>query len=114
MWNICASYTFFRKALLTQIQMYDDPSRVFLNTVLRDIPYLANCSQDTITTLSMSMKIDFLENGAIYYNVGNEQKCISIINEGAINLQTTMDSGNDLILEKLQRGSILGAYNMLI
>lgn len=114
LWNLCASYSFFKKALLTQIQLYDDSQRVFLNIALRDIPYLAHCSQDTITTLSMSMKIDFLESGAVYYNVGNEQKCLSIINEGQINLSTVMDNGIPLVLEKLRRGAILGAYNMLI
>lgn len=62
----------------------------------------------------MSMKIDFLEKGAAYYHVGDEQKCLSIINEGSIVLRTEMDNGTVIDLERLRRGAILGSYNMLI
>ena len=65
-------------------------------------------------TLSMSMKIDYLEKGAVYYNVGDLQNCLSIVNEGCIVLRTTMDNGVELDLEQLKRGAIIGAYNMLI
>lgn len=67
LYEVCAKYPFFRKALINAIQLYDDHSKVFLNSVLRDVPYLANCSEDTISALTLSMKQDFLEPGAIYY-----------------------------------------------
>lgn len=44
LFKLCADYPFFRNALLTQIKLYDDPQRVFLNIALRDIPYLAKCT----------------------------------------------------------------------
>ena len=56
LYDICASYPFFRKAIINAIQLYDDQTKVFLNSVLRDVPYLANCSEDTISSLALSMK----------------------------------------------------------
>jgi CRP-like cAMP-binding protein len=40
LYEICSQYPFFRRALINAIQLYDDNTKVFLNSVLRDIPYL--------------------------------------------------------------------------
>jgi len=55
-YTICAAYPFFRKALISAIQLYNDQTKVFLNSVLREIPYLKDCSEDTISSLALSMK----------------------------------------------------------
>jgi CRP-like cAMP-binding protein len=60
------------------------------------------------------MKYDYLENGAVYYGIGDHMKCFSIIQDGTIELQTVMDNGTPVVLERLTRGAILGAYTMLI
>ena len=60
------------------------------------------------------MKSDFLENGAVYYGIGDHMKCFSIVQDGNIELQTVMDNGTPVVLERLTRGAILGAYTMLI
>ena len=109
LYEICAQYPFFRKALINAIQLYDDSSKVFLKTILRDVPYLKDCSEETISAIALSMKQDFLEPGAIYFHPGDEQHCISIIQDGQIDLHTTMDNGTPLLIEKLSRGAILGA-----
>ena len=72
LYEICAQYPFFRKALINAIQLYDDNTKVFLNSVLRDVPYLKDCSEETIHTLALSMKQDFLEPGAVYFAPGDE------------------------------------------
>lgn len=72
LYDICAQYPFFRKALINAIQLYDDSSKVFLKTILRDVFYLKDCSEDTISAIAMSMKQDFLEPGAVYFHSGDE------------------------------------------
>jgi len=114
LWELCANYPFFRKSLMAHIHLYDDQTRIFLSTILREIPYLEDCGDDTISALAFSMKIDFLENGATYYNIGDSTKCMSIIQDGTIELRTTMDNGTPIVLERLARGAILGAYAMLV
>ena len=64
---------------MARIQLYDDQAIIFLGASLRQIPYLAECAPSTISALAMSMKQDFLEPGAIYYKVGDQQGCLSII-----------------------------------
>ena len=54
-----------------------------------------------------------MEPGAIYYEAGDAQGCMSIIQGGQIDLITTLDDNTSIILEKLTRGAILGA-NMVL
>ena len=62
----------------------------------------------------MSMKQDFLEPGALYSRAGDTQECLSVIQDGRIELGTTMDNGTPVVLEKLSRGAIIGAYSFLV
>lgn len=86
LYELCASYSFFRTALMNTVKLYDDSSKVFLHTVLRDIPYLSDCSEDTISALAMSMKQDFLEPGSAYFHEGETQECLTIIQDGVIEI----------------------------
>lgn len=71
---------------MNTIKLYDDSTQVFLHTVLREIPYLSDCSRDTIAALSMSMKQDLLEPGSAYFLEGDTQECLTIIQDGVIEL----------------------------
>ena len=62
----------------------------------------------------MSMKQEILEKGVLYSKVGDTQDCLSVIQDGQIGLCTTMDSGTTVVLEKLTRGAIIGAYSFLV
>ena len=99
---------------MNNISLYNDNTQVFLHSVLREIPYLSECSRDTISALAMSMKQDFLEPGSAYFLDGDTQECLSIIQDGVIEIRTTMDNGTPIVIEKLERGAILGAYLFLV
>ena len=114
LWDLCVSYKFFRSALMTSIHNYNDSSKVFLHTILRDIPYLKDSPKEIISAIAFSMKQDFLETGALLYLPGQSQECMFIIQDGTIELTTVMDNGTTVVLEKLSRGAILGAYSFLI
>ena len=87
---------------------------IFLSSVLREIPYLAAAQDETISAIAKTMTQTFLETGAIYYDVGDAQGCMSIIQHGQIDLITTLDNNtSSIVLEKLTRGAILGA-NMVL
>ena len=87
--------------------------KIFLHTVLRDIPYLKDCDDELISSLAASMKIDFLEPGAIIYKPGDTQEAMMIIQHGHVVLQTELDN-SCVTLENLSRGAILGAYTFLV
>ena len=79
LFELASNYPFFRQALLTHVMLYKDQLKIFIHTTLRDIPYLKNCSEETISAIARSMKQDFMEPGAHFYNVGETQECLSII-----------------------------------
>ena len=79
LWDLCVSYSFFRNALMTSIHQYDDPTKIFLHTILRDIPYLHDAGEETISAICFSMKQDFLEPGALLYTPGQSQECMFIV-----------------------------------
>lgn len=114
LYEICGEYQSFRKVLMQRIHVYDDNTRLFLIETLRTIPYLAECREETISALAHSMKYDFLENGAIYSNVGDTAKCMTIILDGTIEINLELDQGTPVILERLKRGAVVNAYAMLI
>lgn len=114
LYELASNYPFFRQAMMKHIMLYQDQVKIFIESTLRDIPYLKNCSEETISAITRSMKQDFMETGANYYTVGEPQECFSIIQEGVIHLTTVMDNGTPVILEKLTRGAILGARTFLV
>ena len=57
--------------MMNVVKSYDDDTKIFLNTVLRDIPYLRDCSDEIINAIAMSMKQDMLEPGATYFKEGD-------------------------------------------
>ena len=59
--------------------MYDDPVKVFLIQALRQIPYLAEADDFTITAMAFSMKQDYLEPGAELFTDKDTQECFFIV-----------------------------------
>lgn len=60
------------------------------------------------------MKQDYLEPGAIYFAPGDTQDCLSIIQDGQIDMTTELDTGTTMVIEKLTRGAVIGAHKMLV
>ena len=56
---------------MNSIYIYNDQLIVFLTSVLRDIPYLADAKEETITNIAFTMKQDFLEPGSTYFHAGD-------------------------------------------
>ena len=67
LYEICSLYPNFKSALVESTHYYDDPCRIFLNEILRDIPYLRDEDHSVISTIANSMKQDFLEPGALLF-----------------------------------------------
>ena len=113
-YEICSNYPFFKESVMENITRYDDQLKIFLMTALRDIEYLADCEEETIQAIALSMKFDWLEPGIVVYGPGETQMCMSIIQTGQIELTTIMDNDEKIVLERLGRGAILGAYTFLV
>ena len=111
---MCSNYPFFKESIMDNITRYDDQLKIFLMTALRDIDYLADIDEETIQAIALSMKFDWLEPGIVIYEPGDIQMCMSIIQTGQVELTTVMDSDEKIVLERLSRGAILGAYTFLV
>lgn len=112
--TLCANHISVRKALMSSISTYNDQLLVFLCQTLRDVPYLADAKEETILNLVLTMKQDYLEPGAIYFVPGDYQDCMTIIQDGQMNLVTELDTGTQMTVEVLRRGAVIGANKMLI
>ena len=113
-YEMCSNYPFFKESIMDNITRYDDQLKIFLMTALRDIDYLADIDEETIQAIALSMKFDWLEPGIVIYEPGDIQMCMSIIQTGQVELTTVMDSDEKIVLERLGRGAILGAYTFLV
>ena len=48
------------------------------------------------------------------YHSGDLMDCINIVQTGTVELRSQMDQGTEVVIERLSRGAILGAYSMLV
>lgn len=112
--SILSNFPHFRKSLIERTHKYDDSMKMFQVQALRKIEYLANSKRDTISTLAYRMKAEVLEKGAIIFKPQDISKCLFIIQDGLVELITTMDNGTEFIIETVGRGVALNQKTFLL
>lgn len=74
---------------------------------LRRISYLEHASTETISHLAHSLKGEWVETGTIICHPGDRSEVLFIVHNGQIEVMTQMDNGTPLLIETLERGSII-------
>ena len=60
------------------------------------------------------MKAEILEKGALIFKPGDISECLFIIQDGLVELVTTMDNGTEFIVETVGRGVALNSRTFLL
>ena len=86
---------------------YDDPKIDFLKRMVRQVDYLQNCdNEDLIYDIIFSLQQESFEKDQVILQVNQPADKIYFLEEGEVELYTFFE-GNEFVIEKLQRGSVL-------
>ena len=84
--------------------LYDDSVRMFLLQTLREIDYLKESNHETLSTIVYSMKQEQFDVGTYIFKPGDISKCLIVIQNGLVELNTSMDNGTHFRIETIGRG----------
>jgi len=85
---------------------YDDVKIEFLKNIVSSVEYLKNCGDDMIYDIIFSLHQETFEKDSIVLQANQPADKIYFLEEGQIELYTTFE-GNDFVIEKLEKGSVL-------
>ena len=77
--RVCSNYDTFLWALTSKVYNYDDSQKMFLQYTLQQIDYLKLATKGTIIKLALSMKRDWLGNGAVLFKPNDLSQCLMIV-----------------------------------
>lgn len=86
---------------------------MFIISALQKVPYLADCTPETLQVLAYSMKNENLESDRFIFGPGDRSVCMLLVYTGVIEISTKMDNGTEFILERCPRGTVINATSFL-
>jgi len=100
-------YPFFKKELVKRTVRYDDDLKIFLESILKTIDYLQGVPDETINKIIFSMTFAKFDKGSKIFQVDETALLMQIIQNGMVEIYTTMDNGVEFVIERLYRGSVI-------
>lgn len=100
-------YPFFKDQLVQRTIRYDDDLKIFLESALKTIDYLNGVPDETINKIIFSMTFAKFDKGSRIFSVDETSHMMQIIQNGMVEIYTTMDNGVEFVIERLYRGSII-------
>ena len=85
---------------------YNDDKIKFLKEMVSSVDYLKNCGEDLIYNIIFSLQQEVFEKDSIVLHANTQADKIYFVEEGQIELYTVFE-GNEFVIEKLDRGSVL-------
>ena len=101
------TYPFFREELVKRTIRYDDDLKIFIESALKTIEYLEKVPDDTINKIIFSMTFAKFDKGSKIFQVDETSVMMQIIQNGMVEIYTTMDNGVEFVIERLYRGSVI-------
>ena len=86
---------------------YDDDLKIFLESALKTIEYLQAVPDETINKIIFSMTFAKFDKGSKIFQVDETSRMMQIIQNGMVEVYTTMDNGVEFVIERLYRGSVI-------
>jgi CRP-like cAMP-binding protein len=108
------SYPFFKQELIKRSISYDDDLKIFLESALKTIDYLQEVPDETINKIIFSMTFAKFDKGASIFKVDQASYIMLIIQNGMVEIYTTMDNGVEFVIERLYRGSVINHRSFII
>ena len=100
-------FPFFRQELIKRTIRYDDDLKIFLESALKTIEYLQAVPDETINKIIFSMTFAKFDKGSRIFQVDETSRMMQIIQNGMVEVYTTMDNGVEFVIERLYRGSVI-------
>lgn len=93
-------------------KLYVDKSKNFLYTLVKQIEYMKDLSDDTIEDICYSMKKEYVEPGQDVFWTNDPASNIYFIFNGSINIFINLNM-QDVLLETLYKGCTIGGQGVL-
>lgn len=114
--EIFKDYPEFEKYLQERIlRTYDDDLKVFLRQAFTQIDYMQNLDEEVLAHIGFCMEVKKMEAEEKVFFAGEQFEQMIIVLDGALELYTEMDKGNEeFLVEVLKSGSVINAHQFLI
>lgn len=112
--NLFETYPFLKEELTKRTITYDDDLKIFLESALKTIDYLKDVPEKTINRIIFSMTFAKFDKGSRIFQVDEVSHIMQIIQNGMVEIFTTMDNGVEFVIERLYRGSVINHRSFII
>ena len=96
------------------IQVYDDPLKMFLEIHLNQIDFFKNLSPHIKSEWIFNMKQRQYEKGSYLYWMDTNSEEMFLIQSGLVEITHRHDKGEEFVIEKLYRGSVVNHNSFLM
>ena len=86
---------------------------MFLECALKTIDYLSDVPDETITKIIYSLTFTKFEKGTKIFQSDETSNMMQIIQNGVVEIYTTMDNGVEFVIERLFRGSVMNHHSFI-
>lgn len=100
--------------LIEKITEYDDTLKFFFEKALSSIDYLQDISPTIMNEIIFQFIPQHYEKGQVIFETDNEADAVFIIQNGMVEIYTTMEGEVDFIIERLYRGSVINHKSFLL
>lgn len=107
------TFEFFKEEIIKRTIRYDDNQKLFLECALKTIDYLSDVPDETITKIIYSLTFTKFEKGTKIFMCDETSNMMQIIQNGVVEIYTTMDNGVEFVIERLFRGSVMNHHSFI-
>lgn len=111
--SLFADFPFFKEEIIKRTIRYDDNQKLFLECALKTIDYLSDVPDETITKIIYSLTFTKFEKGTKIFQSDETSNMMQIIQNGVVEIYTTMDNGVEFVIERLFRGSVMNHHSFI-
>ena len=105
--NLFNTYPEYKEEMIKKTIRYDDDLKIFLESALKTIDYLQDVPDETLNKIIFSMTFAKFDKGSKIFQVDETSHIMQVIQNGMVEIYTTMDNGVEFVIERLYRGSVI-------
>ena len=107
-------YPLFNEAIKFYINTYDDPLKIFFDMSLNQVDFFTNLPRQIKNEWIFTMKQRQLEKGSLLYRIDTFSDEMYVLQSGLVEITHQMDNGDEFVIERLMRGSVVNHNSFLM
>lgn len=118
--SLVTKYPIYKRFLIQNILLlYDDELRLFLVNCLKTVDYLRDISEEILVHIAMHMiafqgdKGSYLHSSEEGLSIRGMNESMLIIYDGALAVTTSLESGQEVVLDYIDKGTVINPHNFL-